>query len=138
ASYPNGRSCPTPAPPGALETGRMSIRDWPADERPREKLLNRGAAALSDAELLAVFLGSGARGQDAVARGRSLLLTHGSLRGLLSLPAKRMAVTAGLGPASACRLLAALELGARHLGEHLARETAIADPAGAGALFRAR
>ncbi len=116
----------------------MSIRDWPADERPREKLLDRGAAALSDAELLAVFLGSGARGQDAVGRGRALLQRHGSLRGLLSLPAKRLATTPGLGPASACRLLAALELGARHFGEDLSRHGAITDPGSAAALFRAR
>ena len=98
----------------------------------------RGAAALSDAELLAIFLGSGARGQDAVSRGRGLLQRHGSLRALLTLPPRILAATPGLGPASACRLLAALEIGARHLDQALARESAIADPTSAGALFRAR
>jgi DNA repair protein RadC len=116
----------------------MTIRDWPSDERPREKLLSRGAASLSDAELLAIFLGSGGRGEDAVARGRALLLRHGSLRGLLSLPAKPLQALPGLGPASACRLLAALELGHRHLDEALARGALVSDPASAGALFRSR
>ena len=51
----------------------MHIREWPAGERPREKLLSQGAAALSDAELLAIFLGSGTRGRDAVATARALL-----------------------------------------------------------------
>ena len=58
----------------------MHIRDWPRDERPREKLLKQGAVALSDAELLALFLGSGLRGEDAVATARGLLAAHGPLR----------------------------------------------------------
>ncbi len=61
----------------------MLIRDWPAHERPREKMVARGAGALSDAELLAIFLGSGLRGQDAVATARALLAAHGPLRALL-------------------------------------------------------
>ncbi|HEY3729927.1 MAG TPA: UPF0758 domain-containing protein, partial [Steroidobacteraceae bacterium] len=63
----------------------MSIKDWPVNERPREKLLAQGAHCLSDAELLAVLVGgSGRRGLDAVARARTLLAQHQSLRGLLS------------------------------------------------------
>jgi DNA repair protein RadC len=116
----------------------MTIREWPTSERPREKLLARGAVSLSDAELLAIFLGSGGRGEDAVARGRRLLGEHGSLRGLLSLPAERLQALPGIGAATVCRLLAALELGSRHLGEDLSRGAAITDPASAGALFRAR
>src|SRR5690606_20411483 len=61
----------------------MHIHEWPAGERPREKLLSQGAGALSDAELLAIFLGSGTRGQDAVATARTLLAAHGPLRALL-------------------------------------------------------
>ncbi|MGB6030992.1 MAG: UPF0758 domain-containing protein, partial [Rhodanobacter sp.] len=57
----------------------MSIRDWPEGERPREKLLARGSAALSDAELLAVLLGSGSRGKDAIALGRELLANAGGV-----------------------------------------------------------
>ena len=67
----------------------MSIRDWPDGERPREKLLERGGAALSDAELLAIFLGSGRRGQSAVDLGRGLLSDAGSLKSLLDAPRDR-------------------------------------------------
>jgi DNA repair protein RadC len=116
----------------------MSIRDWPREERPREKLLRHGSAALSDAELLAIFLGSGGRGEDAVARGRALLLQHGSLRALLGQAPAALGRARGIGPATACRLLAALEIGSRHLGESLQRGSAVQDPAGAGALFRHR
>ncbi|HVR80878.1 MAG TPA: UPF0758 domain-containing protein, partial [Luteimonas sp.] len=82
----------------------MHIRDWPAAERPREKLLARGAAALSDAELLAIFLGSGLRGRDAVATARDLLNTHGPLRALLDRTPAALAGLPGLGPARACAL----------------------------------
>ena len=58
----------------------MSIRDWPDDERPREKLLQRGAAALSDAELLAIFLRVGVPGRSAVDLARDMLKQHGGLR----------------------------------------------------------
>ncbi|WP_343212462.1 UPF0758 domain-containing protein, partial [Arenimonas sp.] len=75
----------------------MHIRDWPEGERPREKLLALGAARLSDAELLAVFLGSGLRGQSAVALGRRLLADAGNLRALLDLPPPALARLPGLG-----------------------------------------
>ncbi|WP_333629596.1 UPF0758 domain-containing protein, partial [Stenotrophomonas cyclobalanopsidis] len=61
----------------------MPIHDWPPEERPREKLLTRGPTALSDAELLALFLGSGFGGRDAVQTARDLLGSHGPLRVLL-------------------------------------------------------
>ena len=61
----------------------MSIRDWPAAERPREKLLERGASSLSDAELLAIFLRTGVSGRSAVDLARHLLNQFGSLRALL-------------------------------------------------------
>ena len=86
----------------------MHIRDWPADERPREKLLARGAGALSDAELLAIFLGSGLPGRDAVQTARELLAAHGPLRMLLERPPAGLAKLPGLGPARACQLAAAL------------------------------
>lgn len=113
----------------------MHIRDWPAAERPREKLLTRGSAALSDAELLAVFIGSGVRGSSAVALGQRLLGEQGGLRSLLDRPAAELARLPGLGPARACALAAALELGTRHLAEQLARGEAVADPAQAGQYF---
>ncbi|MCK7592535.1 RadC family protein [Pseudomarimonas salicorniae] len=117
----------------------MSIKHWPAQERPREKLAGRGAQALSDAELLAIFLGSGVRGEDAVSRARRLLQAHGSLRGLLQAlggpPARRLQ---GLGAVAACRLQAAAELGNRCLQQGLERGEALTDPGSASRLFVAR
>lgn len=113
----------------------MHIRDWPVDERPREKLLARGAGALSDAELLAIFLGSGLPGRDAVQTARDLLGTHGPLRGLLDRSPKAMSRLPGLGPARACQLAAALELGQRHLAAGLERGEAMTDPHAAGRYF---
>ncbi|MDH5830908.1 DNA repair protein RadC [Luteimonas sp. M1R5S18] len=116
----------------------MHIRDWPSHERPREKLLSRGAAALSDAELLAIFLGSGLRGQDAVATARQLLDRHGPLRRLLELDPAGLARLPGLGPARACKLSAALELCNRWLAAGLERGEALTDPASAGRYFAQR
>ncbi|HWP94911.1 MAG TPA: DNA repair protein RadC [Gammaproteobacteria bacterium] len=106
----------------------MAIRDWPADDRPREKLLMRGPGALSDAELLAVLLRTGVRGQSALDLARALLSEHGGLRGLLAAPAGRLAGTRGLGPAKYAQLQAALELARRHLGERLLRGEPLTDP----------
>ena len=80
----------------------MHIRDWPRAERPREKLLKQGAITLSDAELLALFLGSGLRGQDAVMTARMLLAHHGPLRSLLEMTPKELSRLKGIGPARAC------------------------------------
>ena len=113
----------------------MHIRDWPEHERPREKLLARGGAALSDAELLAIFIGCGLRGLSAVDLGRQLLAACGGLRELLDRPTAELAKLHGLGPARACALVAALELGTRHLGQQLQRGEALADPEQAGAYF---
>lgn len=116
----------------------MHIRDWPAGERPREKLLARGPATLSDAELLAIFLGSGLRGQDAVATARGLLSRHGPLRVLLERSPEELARLPGLGPARASRLAAALELCSRYLAAGLERGEALSDPAAAGRYFAQR
>lgn len=113
----------------------MQIRDWPTDERPREKLLRGGAAALSDAELLAVFIGSGLKGESAVAVGQRLLRETAGLRALLDRPAVELARLRGLGLARACSLAAALELGTRHLAAQLERGEALADPTQAGQYF---
>lgn len=116
----------------------MHIRDWPAGERPREKLLARGPGALSDAELLAIFLGSGLAGRDAVQTARELLARHGPLRRLLEKPATALSSLPGLGPARACQLAAALELGQRQLAAALERGQALADPQAAGRYFAQR
>lgn len=115
--------------------GAMHIRDWPEQERPREKLMTRGCVALSDAELLAIFISCGISGLSAVDLGRQLLADCGGLRGLLDRPMAELSKLRGLGPARACALVAALELGTRHLGQQLQRGAALADPEQAGAYF---
>jgi len=134
-AYPMPRHFPMLPAGLVVHAGHMHIRDWPEDERPREKLLARGGAALSDAELLAIFIGCGSRGQNAVDLGRQLLGGFGGLRGLLDRPAPELVKLPGLGPARACALVAALELGTRHLGQQLQRGEALADPDQAGCYF---
>jgi DNA repair protein RadC len=106
----------------------MSIRDWPAAERPREKLLTRGAQALSDAELLALLLGTGTRGASAVELARTLLEHFGSLRELLSAQAVRCLARRGVGPARYALLQAALEMARRHFREAMRETPALAAP----------
>ena len=112
----------------------MSIRDWPDSERPREKMHARGAQALSDAELLAVFLGSGRRGRSAVDLGRDLLGASGGLKELLSA----VAPATGLGPVAWCRLQAALEVGRRYLDAELRERDSLTDPAASARFLKAR
>ena len=116
----------------------MSIRHWPEAERPREKLLKRGAQALGDAELLALFLGSGVAGEDARAGARGLIARHGSLAALTALGADALLRERGLGPARVALLQAAHELGARCLSAQLQRGPAISDERSAGLLFHQR
>jgi DNA repair protein RadC len=106
----------------------MPITDWPVAERPREKLLSQGPAALSDAELLAIFLRTGRPGQTAVDLARELLSTFGSLRGLLQADLAAFCSHGGLGPAKFTQLQAVLEMGRRHLWERLQRGEALASP----------
>jgi len=116
---------------------KMSIRDWPEGERPREKLLARGSAALSDAELLAVLLGSGSRGKDAIALGRELLASAGSLDALLGRPEQSLRIV-GLGPAKRARIIAALELARRSLAEQLQQKPSLGSPRDSGDYLRAQ
>jgi len=97
----------------------MSIRDWPSDERPREKLLEKGAAALSDAELLAILLRTGTRGHTAIDLAREVLTHFRSLRSLIAADRRRFCAVAGLGPARFAELQAAIEIGRRQFGESL-------------------
>ena len=115
----------------------MSIRHWPEGERPREKLLARGTAVLSDAELLAVLFGTGSRGKDALALGRELLLGAGSLGALLAQPDRSIRI-AGLGPAKRARIAAALELAKRSLAEQLLDRPSLGNPSDSGDYLRAR
>ena len=106
----------------------MAICDWPVAERPREKLLERGAASLSDAELLAIFLRTGSPGLSAVDLARQLLSEMGSLRALMEADLSTFCQQPGLGPAKYAQLQAVLEMARRHLAEQLQRESALESP----------
>jgi DNA repair protein RadC len=106
----------------------MAITDWPACERPREKLLQRGAAALSDAELLAIFLRTGIPGKSAVDLARGLLDEFGGLRTLLEADLTAFSRGKGLGTAKYVQLQAGLELSRRHLMTTLQRSDALTNP----------
>lgn len=99
----------------------MTIKDWPADERPREKLVLRGATALSDAELLAIFLRTGVQGFSAVELARQLLERFGSLRSLLEADKDNFCQQFGLGMAKYVQLQAVLEMSRRHMESTLTR-----------------
>ncbi len=107
----------------------MPITDWPADERPREKLMTRGAAALSDAELLAIFLRTGIKGRTALDLARDLLDRFGNLRALLRASREEFCEAKGLGDAKYVQLQAALEMARRHMAEDLKERSALKDPA---------
>ena len=106
----------------------MAISDWPVAERPREKLLKRGAESLSDAELLAIFLRTGAPGLTAVDLARTLLNDFGSLRALLDADVRQFCLGHGLGTAKYAQLQAVLEMSRRHLQEALERGEALTSP----------
>lgn len=106
----------------------MAITDWPADERPREKLLSRGAQALSDAELLALFLRVGVRGRSAVDLGRELLGHFGTLSRLCNAPAGEFARIPGMGLAKYAQLQAVMELARRALAEEMTDRDVLDSP----------
>ncbi|MFC4161672.1 RadC family protein [Chitinimonas lacunae] len=107
----------------------MTLHDWPAEERPREKLLRQGSASLSDAELLAIFLRVGLPGKNAVELARELLNRFGSLQALLRADLAALSDTPGMGRAKYAQLQAVQELARRALGESLQRRTALDRPA---------
>jgi len=109
----------------------MHIRDWPATERPREKLLLRGVDTLTEAELLAVLLRHGHRGVNALDLARSLLAEFGSLRGLLSARRGEVCRHRGVGPTRWAEMQAALELARRHHLERLRQGPSLTSPSAA-------
>lgn len=106
----------------------MAITDWPEAERPREKLLQKGAEALSDAELLAIFLRTGTRGKTAVDLARDLLTRFGSLRALLEADLSRFCEGEGLGEAKYTQLQATTEMARRHMMEKLSKGDVLESP----------
>ncbi len=106
----------------------MAISDWPEGERPRERLLDQGARALSDAELLAIFLRTGVKGKSAVDLARELLINFGGLRQLLSADLETFCRAKGMGVAKFTQLQACLEMARRFLHEALEREGPLTNP----------
>jgi DNA repair protein RadC len=106
----------------------MAITDWPDGERPREKLLQKGAAALSDAELLAIFLRTGVTGKSAVDLARELLNRFGSLTQLFGASEKDFCETHGMGQAKFVQLQAVMEMSRRALQEDMQRGDALNSP----------
>jgi len=107
----------------------MTIADWPVDERPREKLLAKGADALSDAELLAIFLRTGVSGKSAVDLARGLLARCGSLATLCAASERDLCELPGMGRAKVAQLQAVLELARRALKEKISSGAALSSPA---------
>jgi DNA repair protein RadC len=106
----------------------MAITEWPAEQRPRERLLAGDAARLSDAELLAVLLRTGLRGRSAVDVGNELLAEFGGLRGLFAARPRRALARPGLGPARWALLQASIELSRRSLREELGARDSLQSP----------
>ncbi len=106
----------------------MGINAWPEQQRPRERLIKEGAQALSDPELLAVFLRVGVRGMNAVELGRNLLNHFGSLNGMLGATLAEFSQVHGLGPAKFAQLQAVLELARRATGEQLKNGDLLGSP----------
>jgi DNA repair protein RadC len=97
-----------------------SVKHWPEDERPRERLIAHGPAALSEAQLLAIIIRSGRSGRTAVDLGRDLLERFGSLAGVEQAGIKEICMVKGIGPAKAVEIKAAIELGRRYQKPNLA------------------
>jgi DNA repair protein RadC len=106
----------------------MAISDWPVDDRPREKLLAKGAAALSDAELLAIFLRTGVKGKSAVDLARALLASCGSLSALCAASGQKVCELPGMGLAKYAQLQAVMEMARRALKEKIATGNALNSP----------
>lgn len=106
----------------------MAITDWPEDERPREKLLQHGASALSDAELLAIFLRVGVKGKSAVDLSRDLLTTFGSLNGIFSASLVDITQIHGMGESKFVQLQAIFEMSRRALAEEMQTSDVLSSP----------
>ncbi len=106
----------------------MAITDWPAAERPREKLIELGAEALSDAELLAIFLRVGVVGKSAVDLARDLLIQFGSLNGIFAATEHALSQVHGIGSSKYVQLQAIYEMSRRALNEQLQQRDVLASP----------
>lgn len=106
----------------------MAITDWPEGERPREKLLQQGVAALSDAELLAIFLRVGVKGKSAVDLARDLLTRFGSLNGIFAADRESLTEVKGIGASKYAQLQAIFEMSRRALAEEMQARDVLGSP----------
>ena len=106
----------------------MAITDWSVNERPREKLIQLGAEALSDAELLAIFLRIGVRGKTAVDLARDLLTQFGSLNGIYAANEKQISQVHGMGSSKFAQLQAVFEMSRRALNEQIQKKDILSSP----------
>lgn len=106
----------------------MAITDWPASERPREKLIELGASALSDAELLAIFLRVGVVGKSAVDLARDLLVRFGSLNGIYAASEKEVSSVHGMGVSKYVQMQAVFEMSRRALSEQIQEKDVLSSP----------
>jgi DNA repair protein RadC len=111
-----------------LKEHPVTITSWPCDERPREKLIAKGPAALSDAELVALLLRTGVKGRTAIDLARQAIAHCGSLGGLLTAERTALQGLPGLGDAKYAQLQAVLEMSRRALRETLSRGAALGSP----------
>jgi DNA repair protein RadC len=116
----------------------MSMAQWPLAERPRERLLAQGAASLSDAELVALFLGTGVRGKSALDLARELLARFGRVSRLLSAAQREVDEVPGMGAAKYAQIAAVMELARRALAEEMKSRDALTSPAAVRGYLRLR
>ena len=116
----------------------MSMAEWPLAERPRERLLAQGPAALSDAELVALFLGTGVRGKSALDLARELIARFGRLSRLLSAAQCELDTVPGMGAARYAQIAAVMELARRALAEEMKARDSLTSPAAVRGYLRLR
>jgi len=116
----------------------MSMAEWPSPERPRERLLAQGPSSLSDAELVALFLGTGVRGKSALELARELLARFGRVSRLLSAAPGEFDAVPGVGAAKYAQIAAVMELARRALGEEMKARDSLASPAAVRGYLRLR
>ncbi|MGI9345202.1 MAG: RadC family protein [Gammaproteobacteria bacterium] len=107
---------------------KYGIKNWRETDRPREKILSQGSNALSDAELIAIILHTGTRTLNVIDMASQLLAEAGNLRSLLQNPNQYLSTTKGIGPAKTARMMAAVEIGRRYLGQFPTRGMQMSGP----------
>ncbi|GGH81126.1 RadC family protein [Saccharibacillus endophyticus] len=118
-----------------MELSNIMLRDLPREERPRERMLQYGAQALSHAELLAILLRTGTRSESAIMIAQRILAQSGGLRGLADSGVEELVEIKGVGPAKAVQLRAAIELGRRMVASRLSESVVIRSPRDAAELL---